>query len=265
MGLDINLFRTEKGGNPDKVRESQAKRYPNDPSKVELVDQVIQADQDWRKRQFDTEQCRKDRGKVQKEIGQRKKASKGQDKCEDLLAKKVELDNQITQLEEVSEEARTLVDTLLKQVGNIVHDDIVVDTDEANNAVIRTWGEPRNITIANKPGFLNHHKVLALISGYDPKRGQKVAGHRGYFLTGYGALLNMALVQYGMKFLFEREYTPIQTPFFMKREIMAETAQLSEFDETLYKLSSKDTTEEKDEKYLIATAEQPISGYFRHE
>lgn len=146
-----------------------------------------------------------------------------------------------------------------------MHTDIVVDTDEEKNEVIRTWGEPRVITVQNKPGFLNHHKVLALIGGYDPKRGQKVAGHRGYFLKGYGALLNMALVQYGMQFLFKREYTPIQTPFFMKREIMAETAQLSDFDETLYKLSSKGTTEEKDEKYLVATSEQPISGYFRHE
>jgi len=87
----------------------------------------------------------------------------------------------------------------------------------------------------------------------------------GYFLKGYGTMLNMALVQYGMQFLFKRGYTPMQTPFFMKKEIMAETCQLSDFDETLYKLGSGETTEEKDESFLIATSEQPISGYFRGE
>ena len=42
--LDINLFRAEKGGNPDAIRESQRRRY----AKVELVDEVIELDKKWR-------------------------------------------------------------------------------------------------------------------------------------------------------------------------------------------------------------------------
>ena len=63
-----------------------------------------------------------------------------------------------------------------------------------------------------------------MIDGYDPKRGNKIAGHRGYFLKGYGTLLNMALVSYGINFLMERKFTPMQTPYFMKKSIMAKTA-----------------------------------------
>jgi seryl-tRNA synthetase len=44
--LDINLFRVEKGGNPDIIRESQRRRF----AKVELVDEVIKIDKEWRKR-----------------------------------------------------------------------------------------------------------------------------------------------------------------------------------------------------------------------
>lgn len=77
--------------------------------------------------------------------------------------------------------------------------------------------------ITGKPGFAHHHEVLAMIDGYDPVRGSKVSGHRGYFLKGWGALLNMALINYGMHFLMERKYQPMQTPFFMKKNIMAET------------------------------------------
>ena len=175
------------------------------------------------------------------------------------------MDNQIADSIKISEEAEILVGSLLSKVGNIVHESVPVEVDEGKNVTVRTWGDCRKIEVTSKPGFCNHHKILAMIDGYDPKRGQKVAGHRGYFLKGYGTLLNMALIQYGMQFLFKRKYTPIQTPFFMKKEIMTETCQLSDFDETLYKIGTKDNTEEKDEKYLIATSEQPISGYFRNE
>jgi seryl-tRNA synthetase len=63
-----------------------------------------------------------------------------------------------------------------------------------------------------------------------------------------------------MRFLHERNYTPIQPPYFMKREIMAETAQLSDFDDQLYKVEG-----DPDPYYLIATAEQPISCMYRNE
>lgn len=78
--------------------------------------------------------------------------------------------------------------------------------------------------------------MLEGIAGYDPKRGQKIAGHRGYFLTGPGVLLNNALINYGLSFLTKKGYTAVQPPFFMKREIMAETCQLSDFEESLYKV-----------------------------
>lgn len=48
-----------------------------------------------------------------------------------------------------------------------------------------------------------------MIDGYDPIKGNLIAGHRGYFLKSWGFILNMALVQYGMKFLIDRGYTPV--------------------------------------------------------
>jgi hypothetical protein len=44
--LDINLFRVEKGGNPDLIRESQRRRFAN----VEIVDEIIRLDKEWRQR-----------------------------------------------------------------------------------------------------------------------------------------------------------------------------------------------------------------------
>ena len=49
--------------------------------------------------------------------------------------------------------------------------------------------------------------------------------------------LEFALIQHAMKMLHERQYTPLYTPFFMKKEVMQEVAQLSQFDEELYKVN----------------------------
>lgn len=104
---------------------------------------------------------------------------------------------------------------------------------------------------------LSHHEVLIRLDGYDPERGVKIAGHRGYCLTGYGLFLNLAMVNYGLEFLFNKGYKPNQPPYFMLKEYMAKTAQLEQFDEELYKVVEG---ENGPDKYLIATSEQPISA-----
>jgi seryl-tRNA synthetase len=170
-----------------------------------------------------------------KKIADRKKSSKGQDDCADLIEENQKLDKQISEIEK---EAETLWESLTKtysKVGNLVHDTVPVDDNEDNNRVERTWGAIEHKEINGKPGTAHHHEILNWIGGYDAERGIKIAGHRGYFLKGWGVLLNQALISYGMKFLFSKNYTPVQPPYFMKQEVMAETAQLSDFDDQLYK------------------------------
>ena len=82
-------------------------------------------------------------------------------------------------------------------------------------------------------------------------------GHRGYFLREYGVFLNQALVSYGREFLHKKGYIQLQTPQFMLKEPMSKTAQLEQFDEELYKVQDGDA---QNDKYLIATSEQPISA-----
>lgn len=55
-------------------------------------------------------------------------------------------------------------------------------------------------------------------------------------MKGAGVLLNQALINFGLAFLVKRGFTPLQTPFFMKQDVMAECAQLAQFDEELYKV-----------------------------
>ncbi len=110
---------------------------------------------------------------------------------------------------------------------------------------------------------------------FDPERGVKVAGHRGFFLTGEGVDLNQAMINYGLDFLKSKGFKKMMTPFFMRKELMSKTAQLEEFDEALYGLrpEAKAVGEDgqpvpgggDDDKYLIATSEQPISAFHSDE
>lgn len=150
-----------------------------------------------------------------------------------------------------------------KSVGNYVHKDVPVSGTEDDNAVVKTWA-PEGRKAEFKENAIPHHGVLTRLNGYDPERGVKIVGHRGYCLTGYGLFLNLALVNYGLEFLFNKGYTPNQPPFFMLRDQMAKTAQLSDFDEELYKVTESKDKPETD-KYLIATSEQPISALHSEE
>nr|XP_023894746.1 serine--tRNA ligase-like [Quercus suber] len=136
-------------------------------------------------------------------------------------------------------------------IGNLVHDSVPVDNDEANNKVVRSWGEKRL-----EPKLKNHVDLVELLGIADLKKGADIAGGRGFYLKGDGVRLNQALINFGLDFLEKRGYTLLQTPFFMRKEVMAKCAQLAQFDEELYKV-----TGEGDDKYLIATAEQPLCAY----
>ncbi|EGR34499.1 seryl-tRNA synthetase, putative [Ichthyophthirius multifiliis] len=139
---------------------------------------------------------------------------------------------------------------------NIVHESVPISKDEKDNKIEKKWGE-----IPLKNPILHHHQLLYMIDGFDQKRGQKVFGHRGYFLKNYGLILLQSLINYGQNLLMKRNYTPIQTPFLMKSHIMHEICQLQEFEENLYKIQQED----QEDMYLIATSEQPLCGLHSQE
>lgn len=89
------------------------------------------------------------------------------------------------------------INALVGKVGNLVHESVPISNNEDDNKVLKKWGEIKEMKINSTKGFCHHHEIMAMIDGYDPKRGSKIAGHRGYFLKGYGQLLNMALINYG--------------------------------------------------------------------
>jgi seryl-tRNA synthetase len=168
-------------------------------------------------------------------------------------------------------------DRLLNRIGNMVDPEVPISqNEEEDNLVVGLFPAPEGLQLPQPQGIidyelpakkpLTHDDLLWRIGGFEPIRGQGVAGHRAYFLTNAGVLLNQALINYGIAFLRKREYDVLQPPYMMNKDVMASIAQLEDFDEQLYKVSGKtDDPDGATEKYLIATSEQPICGYHRNE
>ncbi|PPR84574.1 hypothetical protein GOBAR_AA36143 [Gossypium barbadense] len=238
--LDINLFREEKGHNPEIIRESQRRRF----AKVEDVDAIIDLDKVYRQLLYDLENLRKEFNKIISKLLNLNYAT-------ETIAKTEEIKQKIAVKDTEVKDAWAVLKSKLEKIGNLVHDSAPISDDEANNAVIRTWGEKRS-----EPKLKNHVDLVELLGIADTKKGADVAGGRGFYLKGDGVRLNQALINFGLDFLEKRGYTALQTPFFMRKDVMAKCAQLAQFDEELYKV-----TGEGDDKYLIATAEQPLCAY----
>ncbi|CAK4018635.1 Serine--tRNA ligase, cytoplasmic [Lecanosticta acicola] len=257
--LDVNDFIVERGGDPKKIKESQRRRHAPE----EVVDEVIAMFEDHRKTQY---AAATDMGakinKVQKEMGLNKKNKGSKEEFDALLKQKDDLTKEKKELEELAAKKYEALTKKVKSIGNYVHESVPVSDNEDNNALIRDWA-PEGVKVEKKD-CLSHHEVLTRIDGYDPERGTKLVGHRGYFLVRNGFWLAQALQTYGMRFLGSRGYDPMQPPFFMLRELMAKTAQLEQFDEELYKVTERENDPATD-KYLIATSEQPISVYHSNE
>jgi len=284
MVLDLELFRADKGGCPDKIKENQTKRFKD----ITLVDKVLEADTEWRKLRFQADNWNKMKKLCSKTIGLKmKKKEPAGDETATLPAGLEIIENLQNLTPEILEKysvneikmIKAAVDRNMEQgeidrqlcesnrhnhlfeIGNWLHESVVVSNDEEENEIVRIVGD---CTVQKK---YSHVDLLQMIDGVDYEKGAVVAGNRGYFLKGPGVLLQQALVNAAVQKLCTKGFTPLYTPFFMKKEVMQEVAQLSQFDEELYKVVGKRSEREDDqgveESYLIATSEQPIAAFHR--
>ncbi|XP_063309264.1 serine--tRNA ligase, cytoplasmic [Pelobates fuscus] len=283
MVLDLDLFREDKGGNPELVRETQRKRF-KDPA---LVEALLTSDTAWRKCRFQADNLNKMKNLCSKTIGDKMKKKEPVGDSDALPENAQNLDQltaetlgamtvtQIKRLRVLIDKAIEATDTerirleaerfeSLREIGNLLHPSVPISNDEDNdNKVERTWG------VCEGRKKYSHVDLVVMVDGFEGEKGAVVAGSRGYFLKGPLVFLEQAIIQFALQTLGSKGYTPIYTPFFMRKEVMQEVAQLSQFDEELYKVigkgSEKSDDNTIDEKYLIATSEQPIAALHRDE
>ena len=241
--IDLRLLRED----PDRVRASQRARGED----VGLVDALLSADERRRSSSSRFDELRAE----QKTLGKLIPRASGDEKA-DLLRKAGELSAAVKAADAEQDEAAEETQQLVLQLGNLVHPDVPVGGEE-DFTVLETVGSPRDFAAE---GFepKDHLELGQLLGAIDVERGAKVSGSRFYYLTGVGALLELALVNAAIAQATAAGFTPMLTPALVKPRAMEGTGFLGQAAENVYHL-------EKDDYYLVGTSEVPLAAYHMDE
>ena len=237
--IDLRLLRE----NPDAVRASQRARG-EDPG---LVDVLLEADAARRAAVSAADNLRAEQKAASKRVGA---ASK--DERPALLQEAKALADKVKAAESAQADADRAFTAAHMAISNVVMDG-VPSGGEDDFVVLDTVGEPPAI-----PDPKDHVALGESLGLFDLERGAKVSGARFYFLTGYGALLQLGLMQLAVRLATDNGFTLVIPPVLVRPEIMEGTGFLGAHSEEVYRL-------EADDLYLVGTSEVPLAGYHSDE
>ncbi len=238
--LDRKLIRKD----PEKVKKGVvAKGVDYD------IDGLLELDGRMRDLIQETEKLKHRRNTVSKEISSLKK--EGAD-ASSLMAEMKENSNRIREIDHELKEIEEKIVELENGIPNLPHESVPFGTCDADNPEVRRWGE-----IPEQPGeILVHEEIGEKLGILDMSAGALISGRGFVVLRGDGARLSRALVSLMLDIHREQGYEELAVPYLVNRESMTGTGQLPKMAEDMYHC-------EKDDLYLIPTAEVPVTNIYR--
>ena len=237
--IDLKFLRE----NPDVVRASQTTRG-EDP---ELVDQLIAADEARRESIAAADALRAEQKAFGKKIGQAAPEDRPA-----LLEGSNQLKAKVKEADAAQKAAEAEVGRLQLLISNVV--DGAPAGGEDDFIVLEHVGEPTTFDFEPKD-HLELGESLGLI---DMERGTKVSGSRFYFLTGHGAMLQLAMLTLAAQKAMAAGFQLTTTPVLVRPEVMQGTGFLGAHADEVYYLPA-------DDLYLVGTSEVALAGYHQGE
>ena len=238
--IDVKLLRE----NPNLVRSSQKARGESES----LVDELLAADEVRRAAIVEFEALRAEQNALSKSVG----AAKGDEKNA-LLDRAKSLSAQVKEAEAKKSLTEESFRKLALSLSNIVDPNAPIGG-ESDFKVIEQVGKPREFGFEAK----DHVELGKILGAIDVERGAKVSGARFYYLTGVGALLELALVNYAISLATKAGFIPVIPPVLVKPEAMEGTGFLGQAAENVFHLK-------EDDFYLVGTSEVPLAAYHMDE
>lgn len=238
--IDLRILREQ----PELVRASQRKRG-EDPT---IVDALLAADDARRRAIVRFDELRG----AQKTMGREVAKAQGNEKAA-LLANSQQLAAEVKTADAEQGQLEVQVRGLQMQLSNLV-EDAAPTGGENDYVVLEHVGTPRTFDFTPR----DHLELGELLGAIDTERGAKVSGARFYFLTGVGALLELALVNMAIAQAVDAGFTPVITPVLVKPSAMEGTGYLGAHSDEIYYLPA-------DDLYLVGTSEVPLAAFHSNE
>ena len=241
--IDPRLLRDD----PERVRAAQRRRGQSDA----IVDELRAADEIRRTAISEYERLRAE----QKSLGRQVAGASGDERA-NLLARTKQLAGAVRTAEATQNAAETAFTTLMSALPNVA-DERAPAGGEDDFVVLEEHGAVRDFA-AEGWAPRDHLELGTLLKAIDVERGAKVSGSRFYFLTGVGAMLELALVQMAMERAESWGFTPVVPPALVKPRAMEGTGFLGQAADDVYHM-------ERDDLYLVGTSEAPLAAYHSDE
>ena len=238
--IDPNLLRE----NPEAIKASQRARG-NDEA---IVDEAAQADTTWRKKLQEYETLRAEQNAAAKLVGSASKEERPA-----LIAAGQVLADKVKAALEIANVAEARLNELMWKIENVVLEEVPAGGEE-NFKVLKEVGTRASFDFEPK----DHVALGESLDIIDIERGVKVSGSRFYFLKGWGARLELALMNMALDLATKHDFTALITPTLVRPEVMAGTGFLGEHSDEIYYLPA-------DDLYLTGTSEVALAGYHRDE
>jgi seryl-tRNA synthetase len=236
--LPLELIRKD----PERVRRAAALKKESAP-----IDEILDLDRQWRGHQNAAETIKAEQNRLSKEF-----AKSRDDQLKEKLREMA--DSAKAELAE-ADAIKARLDDLLLRVPNIFDESVPVGESEADNVVLREWGDKPDLGFAAR----THYDLGEALGIMDFEHAARVAGSRFAFLLGEGARLERALVQFMLDVhTQEHGYTEVQPPVLVNSASMTGTANLPKFGADAFKVEGHDL-------WLVPTAEVPVTNYHRDE
>ena len=216
------------------------------------LDEILKLDEKHRDNIHQLNEMRAERNRASEEIAGAKRAGKNSD---DAIAEMKKVSDAIKKLEKEVSEQGQMLNEQIDLIPNVPHDTVPVGQDENANQVIREWGEPPAADFDLK----SHVEIGLGLNLFDLERGSRISGSGFPLLTGLGAKLERALINYMLDIHVQKHgFTEIFPPFLTRADALHTCGQLPKFADDMYYI-------EKDDLYLIPTAEVPVTNIFNDE
>lgn len=233
--IDIKVLRES----PDLVRASQSARGED----VSLVDRVLAADEIRRSAIVEFEALKAEQNTLSKSVG----SAKGEEKVA-LLEKAKALSDAVKAAESKKNATEAEYKSIAMSLSNIV-DKAAPVGGEADFKVLEEVGRPREFNFTPK----DHVELGKILGAIDVERAAKVSGARFYYLTGVGALLELALLNYAITSASKAGFIPVIPPVLVKPAAMEGTGFLGQAAENVFHLKDEDF-------YLVGTSEVALAA-----
>ena len=244
--LDIKYIRE----NPEKARQGIINKNEKD-----RFDEVLELDLKRRDLITETEELKAKRNQGSAQVPQIKKS--GGDATA-LLAEMKRLSDQITYNDSLLNEVEEKLNNILMYIPNLPHESVPVGKTAEDNVETKVW-VPDGFTFEHEEKVLDHVELGKKLKILDFERGAKISGSGFPLYMGKGATLERALINFMLDtHIHKHGYSEIFPPFLVNRDSMKGTGQLPKMEDDMYYM-------EKDDLFLIPTAEVPVTNIHRSE